>query len=72
MIDPVLTTSLLVDMFLSLPRALGQVIPYCMLNVALVVLLMILDRRYGYKVVEISNLGHTFVTVSLYEILESQ
>ena len=32
------------------------------------VLLMILDRRYGYKVVEISNQGHTFVTVSSHAI----
>ena len=30
------------------------------------VLLMILDRRYGYKVVEISNQGHTFVTVRVH------
>jgi hypothetical protein len=41
----------------------AQVLPYCLFNVALMVLLIVLDRRYGFKVVEISNQGHSFITV---------
>lgn len=49
-----------------------KVLPYCLFNVALMVLLMVLDRRYGYKVVEISNQGHTFVTLVVSFLLVSR
>jgi Bestrophin, RFP-TM, chloride channel len=48
------------------------VFPYCLLNVTLMVLLIVLDRKYGYKVVEISNQGHSFIMLVVSFLLVSR
>jgi Bestrophin, RFP-TM, chloride channel len=48
------------------------VLPYCLINVAIYLLLVLLDHRLGYHVVEISAQGHTFITMVVAFLLVSR
>lgn len=50
----------------------AQVLPYCLFNVAIMVALIVVDRRYGFHVVEISSQGHTFITMVVAFLLVSR
>jgi Bestrophin, RFP-TM, chloride channel len=49
-----------------------QVLPYCLINVGVFLLLVLIDEKLGFRFVEISAQGHTFITMVVAFLLVSR